>query len=93
MAGTAGAIVTCPLEVVKTRQQSSAFHVHNVNLPKIASSEGASSHVTCKTMLPEHQRRKLTTMAARHNSQFFALSHCAINKGSPQGLSILQCIR
>lgn len=93
-AGTAGAIVTCPLEVVKTRlQSSSGFHVHNVSLPKIASAEGGSSHVTCKTLLPPHQRRRLTTMAARH-TQVLSISHCGVAGGpSTKSMSIYQCIR
>lgn len=93
-AGTAGAIVTCPLEVVKTRQQSSnSFQIHNVNLPRIASADGASSHVTCKTLLPPHQRRRLTTMAARH-TQVLSISHCGVT-GVPsfKSMSIIQCIR
>lgn len=93
-AGTAGAIVTCPLEVVKTRQQSSnSFHIHNVNLPRIASAEGSSNHVTCKTLLPPHQRRRLTTMAARH-TQVLSISHCGVTGGpSIKSMSIIQCIR
>ena len=93
-AGTVGAIVTCPLEVVKTRQQSSnSFHVQNVNLPKIASADGTNSHVTCKTLLPPHQRRRLTTMAARH-TQVLSISHYGMAGGpSIKSMSIIQCIR
>ncbi|KDR24076.1 Solute carrier family 25 member 36, partial [Zootermopsis nevadensis] len=92
VAGTVGAIVTCPLEVVKTRLQSSScgFHVQKVCLPKIAAPGGNSSHVTCKTILP-HQRRRLTTFAARNSTQILAISHCGVSGAKTMGL--LQCLR
>ncbi|XP_023717143.1 mitochondrial carrier protein Rim2 [Cryptotermes secundus] len=92
VAGTVGAIVTCPLEVVKTRLQSSTcgFHVQKVCLPKIAAPGGNNSHVTCKTILP-HQRRRLTTYAARNSTQILAISHCGMAGAKTMGL--LQCLR
>lgn len=80
-AGTAGAVVTCPLEVVKTRLQSSSSGFHSpqpqlqphVCLPKIASPDGCShGHVTCKTI---QHRRRINTITPRHATQFLALSH------------------
>lgn len=92
VAGTVGAIVTCPLEVVKTRLQSStcSFHVQKVCLPKIAAPGGNNSHVTCKTIFP-HQRRRFTTSAIRHSTQILAISHCGMSGAKTMGL--LQCLR
>ncbi|GFG31793.1 hypothetical protein Cfor_04230 [Coptotermes formosanus] len=92
VAGTVGAIVTCPLEVVKTRLQSSTcgFHVQKVCLPKIAAPGVNNSQVTCKTILP-HQRRRLTTSAARNSTQILAISHCGVAGVKTMGL--LQCLR
>ncbi|XP_022199980.1 mitochondrial carrier protein Rim2 [Nilaparvata lugens] len=102
-AGTAGAVVTCPLEVVKTRLQSSSSGFHSpqqpqhVCLPKIASADGCShSHVTCKTI---QHRRRINTITPRHATQFLALSHYGRNvagaglqtNGAPTGLA--QCLR
>uniref|UniRef100_A0A1B6CFI9 Mitochondrial carrier protein Rim2 n=1 Tax=Clastoptera arizonana TaxID=38151 RepID=A0A1B6CFI9_9HEMI len=93
MAGTMGAIVTCPLEVVKTRLQSSTanFHVQNVCLPKIAAPEG-NNHVTCKTIMPSHQRRRINTVTSRHATQFLAISHYG-GMPSEKSMGLVQCIR
>lgn len=56
MAGTAGAIATCPLEVVKTRLQSSTCHFS----PPIASSNNG----TCGPLGPLRGRRNFTTAVA-----------------------------
>ncbi|KAK9507569.1 hypothetical protein O3M35_007396 [Rhynocoris fuscipes] len=87
VAGTTGAVVTCPLEVVKTRLQSSGYTC----LPNIASPETSSRHVTCKTILPSHQRRKINTITSRHATQMLAIS----TYGMPQtkSIGILQCLR
>ncbi|CAH0391686.1 unnamed protein product [Bemisia tabaci] len=97
IAGTAGAIVTCPLEVVKTRLQSSqsGFHMYKMNVPPIASTEGAKSQVTCKSIMSD-QRRKLNTISPKHSAQLFALTHCSgvsrnANVNSSAGL--IQCIK
>ncbi|KAL1139805.1 hypothetical protein AAG570_006782 [Ranatra chinensis] len=91
IAGTVGAVVTCPLEVVKTRLQSSSSSGFSVCLPKIASPEGTSRHVTCKTILPSHQRRRINTVTSRHATQILAISTCGIPKSQTAGL--LQCLR
>jgi len=57
VAGTAGAIVTCPLEVVKTRLQSSSSGFH----PPPISKEFTSGHPTCKGSPTPEQRRRLCT--------------------------------
>ncbi|CAH2092741.1 unnamed protein product [Euphydryas editha] len=50
LAGTAGAVVTCPLEVVKTRLQSSK----GVGLPPSPPSSAANSNRVC-SKIPKHQ--------------------------------------
>lgn len=57
VAGTAGAIVTCPLEVVKTRLQSSSSGFY----PPPMNKELTSGHVTCKGFPKPEQRRRLCT--------------------------------
>ncbi|KAG8325480.1 hypothetical protein J6590_066974 [Homalodisca vitripennis] len=92
VAGTMGAIVTCPLEVVKTRLQSSSsgFHVHKVCLPKIASPEG-NNHVTCKTIVS--QRRRINTVTSRHATQFLAISHYDGGLPPNKSMGLIQYIR
>lgn len=55
VAGTVGAIATCPLEVVKTRLQSSASGFYPPG-----NKEFISGHVTCKTFPNPPQRRLCT---------------------------------
>lgn len=57
VAGTTGAIVTCPLEVVKTRLQSSSSGFY----PPPVNKELTSGHVTCKSFPKPEQRRRLCT--------------------------------
>ncbi|XP_046990591.1 mitochondrial carrier protein Rim2 [Schistocerca americana] len=89
VAGTVGAIVTCPLEVVKTRMQSSSFgsHLHqDVCLPKIAASNG---HVTCRTI----QRRNFNTPFVRFSTtQVLAIAPCGPVPGA-QAMGLIQCLR
>ncbi|KAG8228375.1 hypothetical protein J437_LFUL008224, partial [Ladona fulva] len=83
VAGTAGAVATCPLEVVKTRLQSShsTFHI-NVVPPSIATPEGGGGKGTCYggARLPPRggssgQRRGLSTIGvARHSPTAQVLS-------------------
>ncbi|XP_001602784.1 mitochondrial carrier protein Rim2 isoform X2 [Nasonia vitripennis] len=95
VAGTVAAIVTCPLEVVKTRLQSSSAGFY----PPI-NKELASGHVTCKTGYPNpQQRRRLCTGESRRYS-LVTLSHCAVSPppgGRPHHMpmppGIMQCLR
>lgn len=91
VAGTVGAVATCPLEVVKTRLQSSSSGF-NFCLPTIASPDINSRHVTCKTILPPLQRRKINTISRRHATQMLAIS---TYDGMPHSKSVglFQCLR
>ncbi|XP_054268810.1 mitochondrial carrier protein Rim2-like isoform X2 [Macrosteles quadrilineatus] len=93
VAGTMGAIVTCPLEVVKTRLQSSSsgFHIHNVQVPKIASMEG-NSQGTCKTIMSS-QRRRINTVTSRHATQFLAISQYEGMPPPQKSMGLIQCLR
>lgn len=88
VAGTVGAIVTCPLEVVKTRMQSSSFgvHMHDVCLPKIATP--SNGHVTCKTI----QRRRFNSHFVRFSTQVVNITHCG-GIPSAKTMGLLQCLR
>lgn len=79
-----GAIVTCPLEVVKTRQQSSCSGFH---IPKIA--EVASDGTTCKTTGAQ-QRRRFWTSSYRPSAQVVALSGYVPHTNS---VSLIQCLK
>lgn len=86
MAGTVGAIVTCPLEVVKTRLQSSCS---GFQIPKIAQDMHDSSKTTCRTV-PE-QRRRLWTSSCRRSLQVVALSGYVPRTST--SVSLVQCLR
>ncbi|CAH0564789.1 unnamed protein product [Brassicogethes aeneus] len=76
VAGTFGAIVTCPLEVVKTRQQSSrgGFHVPVTTSPTVPG-DGGERKTTCRTVPPPAaQRRRLWTSTKYSRPQVVALS-------------------
>ncbi|XP_058806151.1 mitochondrial carrier protein Rim2 [Phymastichus coffea] len=91
VAGTVAAIVTCPLEVVKTRLQSSSGGFY----PPPYSKELGSGHVTGRSF---QQRRRLCTGESRRYS-LVTLSHCAVSPppgGRPHNVTqpgILQCLR
>uniref|UniRef100_A0A2P2I8I3 Solute carrier family 25 member 36-A-like n=1 Tax=Hirondellea gigas TaxID=1518452 RepID=A0A2P2I8I3_9CRUS len=93
--GTMGAIATCPLEVVKTRLQSSTFSVMmGAPLPPAAAPRYSNS-TTCNTLPP---RRRLCTSAARAcTSQVVHLSHNMQapdpSRGHPRTLSLMHCLR
>ncbi|XP_066587059.1 solute carrier family 25 member 36-A isoform X2 [Prorops nasuta] len=95
VAGTVGAIVTCPLEVVKTRLQSSSSGFYP---PPMNNKELTSGHVTCKSFPTSDQRRRLCTGGyPRYCS--IALSHfgASSSPGSNSHLhrtpGLLQCLR
>ncbi|XP_043270438.1 mitochondrial carrier protein Rim2 isoform X2 [Venturia canescens] len=74
VAGTVGAIVTCPLEVVKTRLQSSTSGFYP---PPPGNKEHTSGHVTCKSFPTPQQRRRLCT-GGYPRYALVALSHCGV---------------
>lgn len=94
VAGTAGAIVTCPLEVVKTRLQSSSSGFHH---PPPISKEFTSGHPTCKGSPTPEQRRRLCTGYPRYSSHFVSLSHFGVSTSPPDSSrnapGIYQCLR
>ncbi|XP_065215023.1 solute carrier family 25 member 36 [Planococcus citri] len=96
VAGTIGAVVTCPLEVVKTRLQSSTntFIYDNVQVPKIASNDGNTSHTTCKTISSE-QRRHISTFNHRFSNHVLSFSHHSTPPSyhSNQSMGLVQCIK
>lgn len=77
VAGTAGAIVTCPLEVVKTRLQSSSSGFY----PPPMNKELASGHVTCKSFPKAEQRRRLCT--GGYTRYLFHYFHCNCANATP----------
>ncbi|KAL9924744.1 replication in mitochondria 2 isoform 2-T2 [Glossina fuscipes fuscipes] len=96
-AGTVGAVVTCPLEVVKTRLQSSTAFL----TPPRAVEPPGSTNASSELLRPE-QRRKLSTTILRNRSQpqviggvrrIMAISHCGISSTSTKSMSIIQCLR
>uniref|UniRef100_A0A1B0CGB1 Uncharacterized protein n=1 Tax=Lutzomyia longipalpis TaxID=7200 RepID=A0A1B0CGB1_LUTLO len=95
MAGTVGAVATCPLEVVKTRlQSSSAFLSAGPRVPELpgggSGTPGSSTNSTDALLRPE-QRRRLCTTILRKRPQIIAISSCGISS-SAQSMSIMQCI-
>ncbi|KAF4517721.1 hypothetical protein B566_EDAN013399 [Ephemera danica] len=94
VAGTMGAIATCPLEVVKTRLQSSTANFNmKVCVPPIASADGGAGNVTCKT-ISRGQRRHISTGPPRWSTtQMLAIaSRCADPTTAPR-MGLVQCIR
>ena len=83
-----GAIVTCPLEVVKTRQQSSNSGFHQ--LPQIAQEPPGGSQTTCRTVYPA-QRRRLWTTTRHSRPQVVALSGYV--RSSSNSMTIVQCLK
>lgn len=66
VAGTVGAIVTCPLEVVKTRLQSSSAFLYP---PRIPDQQGKGSPKSSKGILRPEQRRQLCNTLLRKRPQ------------------------
>lgn len=74
VAGTAGAVVTCPLEVVKTRLQSSnAFLPHPTNRPsrykELSGIQSSSSSLNNALRRPEQHRKFSSTILRRIRPQ------------------------
>ncbi|XP_046493367.1 solute carrier family 25 member 36-A isoform X1 [Neodiprion pinetum] len=89
VAGTVGAIVTCPLEVVKTRLQSSSSGFY----PPSGHKELTSGHVTCKSFPTPQQRRRLCTGGYPRYSMV-ALSHCGVAPPPPhRPPGLVACLR
>lgn len=70
VAGTAGAVVTCPLEVVKTRLQSSnAFLPHPTDRPARHNIQSSSSSQSDALRRPEQRRKFSSTILRRIRPQ------------------------
>ncbi|KAI5755400.1 hypothetical protein M8J77_016471 [Diaphorina citri] len=91
IAGTTAAIVTCPLEVVKTRLQSSVgiYQIQKMCVPPIASADNVTSQLTCKSM--PYQRRRLNTQVLTI-SQFEPSSQSVHSTVRPSA-GVVQCLR
>ncbi|GAB0096327.1 Mitochondrial carrier protein Rim2 [Sergentomyia squamirostris] len=101
VAGTVGAVATCPLEVVKTRlQSSSAFLSAGPRVPELPGGGGSVSHAvnsnasttTSDAILRPEQRRRLCTTILRKRPQIIAISSCGISS-SAKSMSIMQCLK
>lgn len=89
VAGTAGAIITCPLEVVKTRQQSSKSGFVVVRELNPLRNESTLSKSTYDV---SNQRRRLWTTCLYSRPQVVALSGYTTTQPI-HSLSIIQCLR
>lgn len=96
VAGTVGAIVTCPLEVVKTRLQSSRSGF--TEIPQIARENGGTdAKTTCRTLpvgavkQQQQQRRRLWTSSHHFRPQVVALSGYVAPPSRSIGL--VQCLK
>ncbi|KAK3869440.1 hypothetical protein Pcinc_025241 [Petrolisthes cinctipes] len=98
--GTMGAVATCPLEVVKTRLQSSSFSYMSGSLPPPAAQPRPPT--TCSTLppLPYHHgggsrgTRRLCTSAFRPCTQIVHLSQQLPDPPRQrQTLSIFHCLK
>lgn len=98
LAGTTGAVVTCPLEVVKTRLQSSSnFGASRYDyVPRIATEDSGGSRMTCKT-ISSLQRRRYNTLSGaggRHSStQILTFSQCGVGGQTTKSMGLVQCLR
>lgn len=93
--GTMGAVVTCPLEVVKTRLQSSSYGYMGNALPPPAAQQGGST--TCPTVPQRHRggsTRRLCTSALRSGTQVVQLSQQLPDpQGQRHSLSLFRCLK
>lgn len=100
IAGTAGAVVTCPLEVVKTRLQSStASFIHSVpvRIPSDAGKlSGSEHHLRSNNCNVDHhhsrQRVCASTILTRRRPSVLAIPQCGLST-SVQSISIWQCLK
>ncbi|XP_032518701.1 mitochondrial carrier protein Rim2 isoform X1 [Danaus plexippus] len=103
IAGTAGAVVTCPLEVVKTRLQSSK----GVGIPPTPPSGASNSKRVC-SKIPKHQeakwgyRRTMGAMFAysRQADRMLMSYNCQVQQYARAGharttsrMTLIQCLR
>jgi solute carrier family 25 protein 33/36 len=65
VAGTAGAVVTCPLEVVKTRLQSSNAFLPVNRPPRISDATGVANSYSSDPLRRPEQRRKFSSTILR----------------------------
>lgn len=93
VAGTAGAVVTCPLEVVKTRLQSSnAFLSTPIRSSRVSETSSIQNSYSALRR-PEQRRKFSSTILKRVRPQVFAISHCSISSVPPKSMSIIQCLK
>lgn len=106
IAGTAGAVVTCPLEVVKTRlQSSSASFIHSIP-PRIAQSTAAAASnggsaergklIAAAANEHHHQLRTATTNSSDHHHNHSSnrqrvCPSSILSRRRPSILAIPQC--
>ncbi|XP_050665800.1 mitochondrial carrier protein Rim2 isoform X3 [Leptidea sinapis] len=95
IAGTAGAVVTCPLEVVKTRLQSSK----GVGIPPTTPpSNAANSNRVC-SKIPKHQKQKQMKSSwkrpTNERTGHLMVQQCAHagHARAQSRMSLIQCIR
>uniref|UniRef100_A0A8D8USU6 Solute carrier family 25 member 36 n=1 Tax=Cacopsylla melanoneura TaxID=428564 RepID=A0A8D8USU6_9HEMI len=93
IAGTTAAIVTCPLEVVKTRLQSSVglYQIQKMCVPPIASADNVTSQLTCKSM--PYQRRRLNTQVLTISQFDSSSSSQSVQSTARPSAGVVQCLR
>lgn len=97
IAGTAGAVVTCPLEVVKTRLQSSSASFISVpprivtdHVGKLSSSSSSSAAATGHNE-PHHLRSNSAASEHHHHSRQRVCASTLLSRRRPSILAIPQC--
>ena len=90
MAGTVGAVVTCPLEVVKTRLQSSQSSF-DVKVPIIATLE-SNNKTTCKT-IPSFRRRLTTVATFKNSTQMLSVSNFVGLPKNEKSVGLVKCFK
>lgn len=93
IAGTAGAVVTCPLEVVKTRLQSSSASFISVpprsivtsDVGKLSSSSGLNDHLRSNANSADHHNNH------NHHSRQRVCASTLLSRRRPSILAIPQC--